>query len=478
MGVKLQRPKNRRHTLAATSIVALVALASEAQAISLEDAVATALKTNPSIGQAVESRRATEWELRQARGLYLPRVDVEASAGARDLDSPVRRSVGLAGRTLYPTEAGAVLTQPLINFATSSEVEYQASRVDGASLRVLERSENIALQIALAYHEILLKQIIVRASQDNITFHERLLADIRAGTAGGTLTIADQRQAEERLFAARAHLTETNEDLESARLRFQRLVGEPIGMPVPVRSLAPTLPANANLAVQTVAQRNPTIRLADADIDAAQALYRKARSDYVPTVNLEMRARTGHDVDGIQDRTNDYQALVVLRWPLFNGVRTANVQEQIRRVGEEWQKFYETQRQIEEELRNAYNRRTEQMNLLAFLDPQLQSNRDVVQAYRDQFTVGRRSLLDLLNAQNTLYNVQVLVETARSAISFAEYRIVAANGNLVATLGQTPPVESNAYARMNADVPAKPTYESLEPRLPPAPDAKTFFGKF
>jgi hypothetical protein len=70
----------------------------------------------------------------------------------------------------------------------------------------------------------------------------------------------------------------------------------------------------------------------------------------------------------------------------------------------------------------------------------------VVQAYRDQFTVGRRSLLDLLNAQNTYYSVQILVETARSAISFAEYRIVSADGRLLVTLNQTPPEESDAKA--------------------------------
>jgi adhesin transport system outer membrane protein len=75
--------------------------------------------------------------------------------------------------------------------------------VDGASLRVLERSENIALQVALAYHDILLKETTVRLARENIAFHDTLLADIRRGTSGGTLTIADQRQGEERALAAR-----------------------------------------------------------------------------------------------------------------------------------------------------------------------------------------------------------------------------------------------------------------------------------
>jgi len=205
----------------------------------------------------------------------------------------------------------------------------------------------------------------------------------------------------------------------------------------------------------------------------------KARADFWPTLGLELRARTGHDIDGVEDRTDDAQALIVFRWQLYNGVRDANIQEQMARVGEEWMRFYETQRAIEEELRTAYSRRTEQTQLLSFLEPQLTANRDVVQAYRDQFTVGRRSLLDLLNAQNTYYSVQILVETARSAISFAEYRIVSADGRLLVALNQTAPVESDASARINATVPEKPAYETIERKTPPPLDGsgRGYFGK-
>ena len=218
------RMRVRHLTMAAVGLLPVLA-ASQAVALTLEESIAAALKTNPSIGQAIENRRATEFELRQARGLFLPRVDFEASTGARELDSPARRAAGLVGSTLYPQEVGAVIQQSLINLNSRSEIEYQASRVDGASLRVLERSENIALQVALAYHEILLKEAIVRLSRENIVFHDMLLGDIRQGTQGGTLTIADQRQGEERALAARSRQVEANEELEAAQIRFIRLAG-------------------------------------------------------------------------------------------------------------------------------------------------------------------------------------------------------------------------------------------------------------
>src|SRR5215210_3307385 len=108
----MRRMVVRRQLMAAVASLC-VFNAGHAGAVTLEEAIAAALQTNPSIGQAVENRRATEWELRQARGLFLPRVDIEASTGARELGSPARRAAGLVGSTLYPQEVGAVIQQSL-----------------------------------------------------------------------------------------------------------------------------------------------------------------------------------------------------------------------------------------------------------------------------------------------------------------------------------------------------------------------------
>src|SRR5690242_7940681 len=92
--------------------------AGPAAAITLK--VAVALESNPEIGQAIENREAIEFELRQAKGLYLPSVDLEASAGARGIDT---RSSALDDEPLYPTEASIIVRQTLYDSgARRSEV--------------------------------------------------------------------------------------------------------------------------------------------------------------------------------------------------------------------------------------------------------------------------------------------------------------------------------------------------------------------
>lgn len=168
-----------RRGVAGAAVLAMVAATQGAHALTLQEAVGEALTSNPEILQAAENREAIEFELRQARGLYLPTLDLEGSIGIRRLDSPGRRSLGTAGNDLYPMDVGVSLKQTLFDGgARRSEVERQAARVDGASFRVLERSEAIALAVTQEYLEILLQAEIIAAARQNAGFHQQILGDI------------------------------------------------------------------------------------------------------------------------------------------------------------------------------------------------------------------------------------------------------------------------------------------------------------
>lgn len=439
-----------------------------AQAMSLREAIDNALRTNPQIGASIENREAVEFELRQAQGLFLPQADIEASAGVRQLDSPGRRLAGTGRDTLNPFDISFVVTQRLFDgFEARSRVERQAARVDGASFRVLERSEFIALQIAREYFDVLLQARIVQLARENVATHERILNDIRDAEREGTLTAADTQQAQERVFANRARLIEAQEELEAARARFLTLVGVPLDRPQMPGSVGAQIPRTLDQAIEVARAGNPTLLASRAAVDAADAARREVQSGFMPQVFLEGRARTGNDIDGNADRTTDLQARVVMRMNVFNGGATsAAVQEQIRRAGEERFRMHQSFREVEEAVRLSWDRRRFQSQLLSELDSQLSFSDRIVVSYEEQFQVGRRSLLDVLDAYNTRYNVRVVNESARYAIRFAEYRLLAAMGRLVDSLSLTAPQQAVAYAREEYAVPAAPAVDDAE-RTPP-----------
>lgn len=429
-----------------------------AWAITLDQAVSIALDLNPEIGQAIENREAIEFELRQARGLYRPRVDLNAFAGPRLLDNPSRREQEIEDDTLHTREIGTTVTLKLFDgFGREAEVERQASRVDGASHRVYERSEFIALAISKEYFEILLQQRILGITEANLEYHNDTLEKIEAGLAGKTYTIADKEQAEERVSAARARITEAKEQLEDARIRFFKLVAQPASSLAPYRSLAGSVPQGLDNAIGIARTGNPRVKLAEADIDAAAALVKGARARYYPEISLEGSARTGEDIDGVEDRTEDLQARLVGKWNLYNGgIDKANEQEQLRRLAEERLKLNSILREVEEALRSSWNNRMKQGVLASQLAEQAEAGKNVVEAYEEQFKAGKRTLLDVLSAQNTYFNTEVLRETARHAEAFAVYRILASMGGLVPALGLQVTAAADPYAREQARVPETP----------------------
>ena len=208
---------------------AVLLCATPAFGVELRDAVQAALSTNPEIRQAVANRLATQEERVQASGLWYPRISVEGSAGVRSLRNPTRRSIGIADHTLWPIEGDLIVDQLLYDSGgREAEIRRQASRTDAAAARVEERSEYVALNVSRTYVDYLLQQRLVAIAQDNVTFHERLVGDLREGVSKGSISIADQQQAEERLQAARARVTEAREDLDTAGITFRTLTGIPV----------------------------------------------------------------------------------------------------------------------------------------------------------------------------------------------------------------------------------------------------------
>jgi adhesin transport system outer membrane protein len=462
--------KGMKFALAAVpgAMILSVLGAGQAQAIDLREAVQAAVSTNPEINQAAKNKEAIEFERRQAQGLYGPRISVEGSFGARRLENATRRALNIADDTLYPLEGDLVAEQLVYDFGRArSEVKRQASRTDGAALRVEERAEFVALNVSRHYIDYLLQQRIVASAEDNVTFHERLVGDLRQGVSSGSISIADQQQAEERLASSRVRLTEAREELQNAAIAFRQLAGVPIGQPTLPPDLRGQVPPTVEDAVDIARLENPMVREALADIDTAQAEVGAARAELAPRISLEGRIRAGEDIDGFRGNTEDYMGRILLKWNVFDsGINRAKVHEMESRESERRFRLHEVSRQAEADVRTAWNRLENQTRLTGELEQQSRVSDDLLLSYREQFNVGRRSLLDVLDAQNTRYNVQVQTETARLAQIYAHYRVLAAANRLLDALGVAAPAAATANARERYKVRSLPPEQLMEPKLP------------
>lgn len=438
MGVHMR--KFKLLTAAGVALVLASPAVAQESAVTLQDAISVAMQSNPEVIQAQMNKEAIEFERKQAQGLYMPRIDLEGSAGVRRLENRTRRTLGIADNELYPLELSLGAEWTVLDFGRRrGELLRQAARVDGASLRVVERSEFIALQIARQYLDVLLQQRVLAASQDNRLFHETLVRDLGTGVDQGSISVADRQQAEERMQSAIVREEEAKQDLDNAVITLRRLTGLDIAQVTVPPNLASAMAPSLDAAVGLTRTNNPLVREAMADVDAANALAASAEGDLYPTVGLEVRGRIGDDIDGFQGETNDVQARAVLRWNIWDGgINRAKLQEMIRRASQARFRLHQLQREAEEDVRTAWSRLQAQGQIIEALARQSQVSDDLLLSYRSQFNVGRRSLLDVLDAQNTRYNTQVRLETARFSQLFAQYQALAATNDFLDALSIAP----------------------------------------
>lgn len=425
--------------LAGTSAAAY-AQSAPGQLVTMEEAINTAVNSNPQVAQAQYNTEAIQFERKQAQGLYAPRVDIEGYAGVRRLENPTRQSLGIADDVLYPRGGEVTVDWKVIDFGRRrGELLRQAARVDGASLRVVERSEFIALQVSRQYLNILLQQRILAASQDNVAFHQTMVTDLGTGVSQGSISVADQQQAQERLQAAIVRQTEAEQSLEDAKITLRTLTGLDIDAVQMPATYVESLPSSPDEAVGLARTQNPKVREAAADVDAARAMMDAAKAELYPTIGIDGSARYGEDIDGFRGQTKDLQGRVYLKWNVFDGGITRNkYQEMVRRASEARYKLFDVTRDAEEDVRTAWNAMRAQGRITTELATQSKVNDDLLLSYRSQFNVGRRSLLDVLDAQNSRYNVQVRLETARFSQVFAQYQALAATNRFLTALKQEP----------------------------------------
>ncbi len=413
--------------------------------VTLHDALTIGLATNPEYGVVAASKRATDEELRQGKALFLPSIDLNGDIGFEHSDDPGTRSrSGDGEEDLFRKEIGVTLTQMLFDgWEASYEVKRQQARVISSAQRVRETAELVGLSIVEDYLEVLRQRQLLMIARDNVQQHIDILKQIQDGVNAGRSTNADGEQAKARLAAARATESNTRQALRNAEAQYRADVGDPAGeLDMPVIPYE-TLLGDVDQEVKQTLAHSPTLDIFAADIEVAYAEAKGTKSTQYPQLDLQLNARTGHDLGGTEGRDTSASALIVMNWNLYRGgADVARGREFVHRHQQSKEARAKAERAVENDVRQTWASMVSAAERAAQFAAQSEANAKVVQAYKDQFSLGRRTLLDVLDSQNELFVSRSNTVNAEFLEMFAVYRLMALKGNLLPTLGVEYPRES------------------------------------
>ncbi|WP_456385987.1 TolC family outer membrane protein [Desulfolithobacter sp.] len=403
----------------------------------LVEAVGSILHNHPEVRSAVHSREAVATQVTRARADYFPSVDILAGSGTGRVYEP-------GGSDINPQELTISLRQNLFaGFATLNETRQQQSRSRAASFRLQAISENIALKASRVYLNVLRQQELLELARENLVLHQRISDQIRLRSESGISTRTDMEQITGRLALAQANEIIARTNLMDAKTSYQALVGHLPGKLVQPPHLDQELPTDLEKAQAMALRQHPSLKSAEADLAASQARARVAKSSLLPRIDLEVDRKWNKEFDAGDSRQDDLVAMVRLRYNLFRGGRDhASRLETSHLVQEARELRNNIRRQIIESIRLSWMAYQSVQERLPFLETRVQASRATARSYTKQWNIGRRTLLDVLDAEAERIDAERDLVHARYDFIYACCRILNSSGRLVQTLGLKWPREA------------------------------------
>lgn len=422
--------------------VALTCGSLSVEATTLREAVEYAVRTNSEILASANRRFAADQGVLQARAGYLPRVDLSAGAGRERLDDVNTRLLGTAGNTVPKRDTTLTLSQMLFDgFAVKSEVARQTARVDSSAYGVIATAEDVALRAAAIYLEVLRRQETVSIAQSNLEAHQRIFKQIKTLTEGGVGRRADFDQAKSRLAFAEANLIQEQGSLRDAQVSYIRVIGTSADTLVFSPPLEAILPKDEITAIEAAVNSHPSVKSAEADVVVATALNANAKAALFPRLDLEVAATHGNGIG--QGATTERSLMLRLRYNLSRGGSdTGRINETNFQIQEARELLERVRGLIQENVSLAYNANVTAHNRLDLLRTYASASEATRDAYIKQFSIGQRTLLDLLNAENEYFTSRVAYVTGQYSQATSVYRVFSGMGQLLAHLKITLPTNA------------------------------------
>lgn len=387
----------------------------------LPDAIEKAVLRNPEVLARLHNYQASDAERDVARGGLFPRIDLQGYTGRERRETPTSPSDTYT-RPGYQLQLRQLLFD---GFATGNEVKRLGFARAVRYFELLGTTDEIAYEAARAYLDVQRYRDLSRLAQENWAIHKETVDQIERRVKAGVGRRVDLEQAFGRLALAQSNWLTESSNLHDVSQRYQRVVGEaPADKLEASPALGQQLPVEKDLLRQAI-NDNPSFRAAVANIRSSRANIDVQRANNLPTV--EFRASTGMDKNllGVTGETNSTALQVLLNWNLYKGgsdeARIRQSHEQLYNATDLRDKAC---RDVRQQTAIAWNDVKKLKEQLVYLEQHQLSTEKARDAYRQQFDIGQRSLLDVLNTENELFDAKRATVRARYDLTQAELRVL------------------------------------------------------
>ena len=405
----------------------LVATLSAAETI--EQSLVRAIEHSPQIREQYARFQTVLQQREIVRSEYYPQVSIRGAVGPEQTNYLADVEVD---EELTREDISLRISQSLFSgFDTSANSDRLFSESESERLQLHASAENLALQVSEVYLNVLRGKQLVDLTQAHVKTHEETLASVKGLMEKGFANQADIAQVSARLANAWSSLIAAQNNYHDSHAQFYRVIGQSpssLIMPAVDKSL---LPSSLSDAMAWAKETHPQLKSAMADIDAARHAVKASKAGYYPRLSIEGVANHNNDIGSIEGRDEDYRVQLVLEYDLYNGGRDSS-----RARASNWQynEALEIRRNAEQDLmegtRFSWNAYTYVSQQLSYIGQSVDAATLAEDGYVTQYKLGKRSLLDLLNASAEVFIARRNYINAEVDLTQAQYRLLNSTGRL------------------------------------------------
>lgn len=403
----------------------------DARAQSLIDALASAYSTNPTLRAAQAELRSVNEQVPQALAGWRPTVSVSGSAGVESREQ--KTSLGTSEDDLNPAQAQLEVSQNIWRGGrTVADTDRAKSTVQAQRAFLINTEQDVLLRAATAYMNVWRDESILQLNISNEQVLGQQLEASNVRFEVGELTRTDVSQSEARLALATANRVQAEGNLRASRAIYEELIGQPpvsVQPPPALRGLP-----NSQQAVATQArQENPAVIAAAYLYRAAGYQIRNVTGELLPQVSVVGRLTASDEV--VSSSTSEQSAAVLAQVsiPLYQAGAVSSRVRQAKQVeGQRRLELDEARSNAEQRAITAWEALQSAEAQIRSFESQVSANSIALEGVRQEYSVGVRTTLDVLDAEQELFDSQVSLVGAQRDEIVAGFQLLSALGRMTA----------------------------------------------
>jgi len=457
----------KKFFLAAVVMTAMFFQCERSYALTLEEALKEVVVTHPRILEKLKEYNASVNEIDRVTAGFKPTLDASAELGYEDVsnsstkrasqDSRVRSEQLMARQLLY--DGGR----------TRNDGKARSAAARSSLFGYFDAANQTAYETIEKYIDVIKYMTLVKLSLENVEVHQKLLKSIKERVASGTAGKSELERVQGRLAAAQAVLISRQNDYRREIYNLHKYMGRFVDgeeLTVPKIDLT-LLPQSLQEAFKCQNENNPTILAAESNITEKKYEYERDLGEFDPTLHLEASRDWRSNYSGVVGNDNGTKVLVKARWNIYDGgAKKARNKKDINIINREKEVYNRVRRSFLNDLQLTWTSYKLLDSQIGALKKSLIFTRQSLKSYKEEFILGQRLLINILDAENEYQTLRAQLASVEFDLMISKFRIMYTTGTLLENLRVDLPL-AREFKETKKALPRKNT----EDKLPLSDDA-------